>query len=181
MNNKELNQFIEKNKEEGFFVDNSVYQGYEENNKTFLIIEGNPIETNAFASNILRQAKSTVYFENKNPRMVMSKDSKEGFLYQQKKIIKQILIKSNEEVIIGDNIFEKDAVYSVASNNKIKKLTKEEYQRLTHYKEETDPFDIKEDKEISLEIAKRKQEKMTESYNKELKNKSSISSIRLKV
>ena len=129
MNNKELNQFIEKNKEEGFFVDNSVYQGYEENNKTFLIIEGNPIETNAFASNMLRQAKSTVYFENKNPRMVMSKDSKEGFLYQEKKIIKQILIKSNEEVIIGDNIFEKDAVYSVALNNKIKKLTKEEYQR----------------------------------------------------
>jgi len=66
-------------------------------------------------------------------------------------------------------------------NNKIKKLTKEEYQRLTHYKEETDSFDIKEDKEISLEIAKRKQEKMTESYNKELKNKSSISSIRLKI
>lgn len=180
MNDKELNQFIEKNKVEGFFVDNSVYQGYEENNKTFIIIEDNPIETNAFASNMMKQARSTVYFENKNPRMVMSKDSKEGFLYQQKKVIKQILIKSNKDIVIGDNIFEKDAVYSVSINNKTNKLTKEDYQRLTHYQEGISSFDIKEDKEISLEIAKKKQEKITESYNRELKNKSSISSIKFK-
>jgi hypothetical protein len=179
MNNKELNQFIESNKVEGFFVDNSVYQGYEENNKTFLIIEDTPIEKNTLASNIMRQARATVYFKNKNPRMVMSKDSKEGFLYQQKKIVKQTLIKANKDAVIGNNIFEKDSVYSVC-NDKIIKLSKEDYKRLTHYNDLSSALDIKEDKEISLEIAKKKQEKLTENYNRELKTKSSISSIKFK-
>lgn len=180
MEYKNISDFVNKNKVEGFFVNNKTYEGFEENNNIFIIKEGVPIETNINEKNLQKVAKENVYFKSTNKRMVMSEDSRLGFLYQEKDINKISIWKSPETIEIDNILFEKNKVYSKDRKNRIKEIDIKDFNKLTHYTCNETDLEIKEDKELALSVAIKRQKTKTKKYNEEMIKKSNSSGFKLK-
>ncbi len=180
MEYKNISDFVNKNKVEGFFVNNKTYEGFEDNNNIFIIKEGVPVETNINEKNLQKVAKENVYFKSKNKRMVMSEDSRSGFLYQEKDTNKISIWKSPETIEIETILFEKNKVYSKDRKNRIKEIDIEDFNKLTHYTCNETDSEIKEDKQLALNVAIKRQKTKTKKYNEEMIKKSNSSGFKLK-
>lgn len=166
---------------EEFYLDNQVYQGFEEKGKTYLIIDNQPTEThNKYG--YIRKDRGQAFFEPQNQNLAVDIDAKEGFLYQQSSINRLSVLSPEEDFRIEGHLdaFKAGSYYLINNKGEISKISENKLNSLTKYDYMTfDKTDVEQDREILLNLARQKNEKQSNEYSTLLKNKSSIMSISL--
>ena len=169
---------INKISQEGFFVDNNVYQGVEDFHKmkTQFVIDGKLKEVKAFSEGYMSIQRGMVFFDSE--QTTMSKDSYNGLLYQQKETRKiNILIPETDSTIEGMDIkLQEGKMYSIDKKGNVKEVTLKDVEKLNWYDDLTPDSKIKADKlKTSIEYINNHR-KVEEEYKNELTEKSSLRS-----
>lgn len=165
---------IDKIGQQGFLVDNRVFGGFEENNQAFLEIDGELQEVNAFSKGLMRVERGLYFFDN--PNTVMSKDSRNGFLYQETDIVKQYLLEPKEDVVVQgmDITLKANQTYVLTSKGTIEEISESKINALTWYDDFENDKKVKKDKfkvKLDAVMEKRREEN---AYSEEMKQKSSL-------
>lgn len=180
-NTKEAHRELEQ---DGIFIDNNLYQGYEDRhlNKSYISINNKLQEIDFRAEGFERVQTGTVFFESDNT--TMSLDSLSGFLYQ-KSSVKDSRLKlmfPDEDCIIEKNgkILFKDKIYAVDKNNKIEEISEDFFNSLSMYYKDTPENEILMHKNFSKIEGINKHREEEANYKKEMTLKSSIPLVMLK-
>lgn len=164
-----------------FYLDNHVYQGFEEKGKTFLIIDNKPSEIHQ-KYGYVRKDRGQAFFEPENKNLAVDIDAREGFLYQQSSINKLSVLSPKEDFQIQDCLvdFKANHHYLINQKGEIKEISISKLESLTKYDYMTfDQKEVEQDREILLNLSRQKNEKQSNEYSKLLKDKSSILTIGL--